>query len=190
MTPPEHTRRRRTRTLAWIAVPSVILVLGLVGVLATRPEASTRTTPSPLVGRVAPEARGETIDGTAADLADQRGRWVLVNFFATWCVPCREEHPSLVAFSERHASIGDAVVFGVVYADDVGAVREFRRAEGGDWPMLVDPDGRVALDFGVSGVPESFLIDPNGIVVARVLGGIDLDRLEALLDDAKEKASQ
>jgi cytochrome c biogenesis protein CcmG/thiol:disulfide interchange protein DsbE len=181
-------RRRNARRVGWIAAPIAVGLLGLVGVLAMSPQASTRVAPSPLVGRVAPDARGETIDGTSADLADLRGRWVIVNFFATWCVPCREEHPALVAFSQRHSQIGDAEVFGIVYADDTGAVRDFRDEEGGDWPMLVDADGRVALDFGVSGVPESFLIDPNGVVVTKIVGGVDLDPLEALVADQMGKA--
>jgi cytochrome c biogenesis protein CcmG/thiol:disulfide interchange protein DsbE len=176
---------RRRRQLGWVAAPVALVMIGLIGVLATRRDASTRVAPSPLIGTRAPATAGATIDGAPTNLGDLRGRWVIVNFFATWCVPCREEHPSLVAFAERHRVIGDANVFGIVYADDVGAVRKFRATEGGDWPMLVDPDGRLGLDYGVSGVPESFLIDPGGIVVAKIVGGVRLDPLERLLADAK-----
>ncbi len=176
---------RRRRRLGWVAVPIALLVTGLVGVLATRPDASTRVTPSRLVGRPAPEAAGITIDGATEDLQSLRGRWVVVNFFATWCVPCRQEHPSLVAFAERHRAAGDAAVLGIVYADDVGAVRQFRVDSGGDWPMIVDPTGRIALDYGVSGVPESFLIDPSGTIVSKIVGGVRLGPLDQLLADAK-----
>ena len=180
---------RRRRRVGWIAAPIALVVLGLIGVLATRPDAATSVAPSRLVGRVAPKANGVTIDGSAADLQGLRGSWVVVNFFATWCVPCRQEHPSLVAFDEQHRAVGDAAVFGVVYADDFDAVRQFRSDEGGDWPMLSDPDGRIALDYGVSGVPESFLIDPAGVIVAKIVGGVRLAPLNQVLVDAKAKPS-
>ena len=176
--------------MGWIAAPVAFVVLGLIGVLATRPDAATSVAPSRLVGRVAPSASGVTIDGSPADLQGLRGSWVVVNFFATWCVPCRQEHPSLVAFDEQHRAAGDAAVFGVVYADDFDAVRQFRSDEGGAWPMLSDPDGRIALDYGVSGVPESFLIDPAGVIVAKIVGGVRLAPLNQLLMDAKAKPSQ
>ena len=73
-------------------------------------------------------------------------------------------------------------MLGVVFSDSSQAVKEFRTDEGGTWPMLTDPGGRIALHFGVSGVPESFLIDPDGVVRSRILGGVraaDLDRLLA-----------
>ena len=175
---------RRRRVATWFAAGLAAVLVGFVFVLARSEPATTRAADSPLLGQPAPYIEATTIDGDRFALTDQLGKWVLVNFFATWCVPCREEHPSLIAFSQRHAQSGDAAVFGVVYADDTGAVRDFRDAEGGDWPMLVDSDGRIALEFGVSGVPESFLIDPDGVVVHKIVGGVDLDPLEALLAGA------
>ena len=104
-----------------------------------------------------------------------------MNFFATWCVPCRKEHPELVAFHQRHATAGDAAVIGVVYDDSVDAVRAFRAERGGSWPMVADPGGRIALELGVAGVPESFLISPDGIVVSKIVGGVRAAELESLL---------
>ena len=180
---------RRRRRVGWIALPVAFVVLGLIGVLATRPDAATSVAPSRLVGKIAPNASGLTIDGSPADLQSLRGSWVVVNFFATWCVPCRQEHPSLVAFDEQHRAGGDAAVFGVVYADDFDAVRQFRSDEGGEWPMLTDPDGRIALDYGMSGVPESFLINPAGVIVAKIVRGVRVAPLNQLLMDAKAKPS-
>src|SRR5207248_2573825 len=138
------------RRAVWVAAAVAIPVVAFLAVLATRPAATGRAVRSPLLGHPAPEAAGRTIDGAQVRLSQLRGRWVLVNFFATWCVPCRREHPDLVKFANLHRERGDAAVIGVVYDDPPDEVRKFRAAEGGDWPMLVDPDGKVALDFGVA----------------------------------------
>jgi len=176
---------RRTRKVLWIALAVALPMALLVGVLATRQPAATRAVRSPLVGKVAPAIDGTTVDGGHASLDDMRGKWVVVNFFATWCVPCRQEHGDLVNFSEAHKASGDAAILAVVYSDDAQAVREFRNKEGGTWPMVDDPKGRIALDYGVSGVPESFLVSPDGVVVAKLLGGVRTTDLDQLLDRAK-----
>lgn len=169
----------------WVALTVAIVAAGFLAMLATRPSAQSVAAASPLLGQPAPEVTARTIDGTTARLATYRGRWVLVNFFATWCVPCRQEHPDLIAFDERHRAIGDAVVVGVVYDDTPSAVTRFRKELGGDWPMLIDERGRIALEFGVRGIPESFLISPSGVVTSRIVGGVDDDDLEGLLRRAK-----
>ena len=132
---------------------------------------------------------GRTIDGKQVSLADYRGRWVLVNFFATWCVPYRTEHPELIAFHHRHRLLGDAEVVGVIYSDPTEEVLAFRRREGGEWPMLEDPKGRIAVDMGVSGVPESFLVSPDGVVVSRLVGGVRAAALDELLARAKASST-
>ena len=175
----------RSRRALWIALAVGAVVALLVGVLATRPPATTVAVQSPLVGKPAPPLDARTIDGERFRLSDLRGRWVVVNWFATWCVPCRIEHPDLRSFSEDHGRAGDASVVGVVYDDSTQAVKEFRTAEGGGWPLLEDPDGRLALAYGVAGVPESFLVDPDGVIVAKVLGGVQRQSLEQLIARAK-----
>ena len=176
--PPVARPLRRTRTGLWIAVAVAVPVALLITVLATREPAQNRVGDSPLLGKAAPAVEASTIDDEAFRLSDTHGRWVLVNFFATWCVPCRLEHTDLIQISQRR----DTAVVGVVYSDSVQAVKEFRDDEGGDWKMVADPRGRIALDFGVAGVPESYLLDPEGRIVAKILGGIraaDFDRLLA-----------
>ena len=178
----------RKHPIRSIAVLGVVLALGFVAVLATRPSAATRLAESPLLGKAAPFPATRTIDGERFDLSEMRGQWVVVNFFATWCTPCRVEHPDLLRFSRRHAQIGDASVVSVVYDDDVDSIREFLRKEGGDWPFVMDPEGKIALDFGVRGVPESYLVAPSGVIAARIVGGVRADQLERLLTEGQRAA--
>jgi cytochrome c biogenesis protein CcmG, thiol:disulfide interchange protein DsbE len=183
--PPVVAGLRKSRKVLWIAVAVAVPVCLLVIALANGQPAANREVQSPLLGKAAPAIEGTTVDGASASLADLKGRWVVVNFFATWCVPCRLEHPQLIRFAESHQAIGDAAVLGVVYSDNAQAVREFRDKEGGSWPMLADPKGRVALDYGVAGIPESFLISPDGVVAAKIVGGVQAVRLDETLNQAK-----
>lgn len=162
--------RRRGRLAAAVVA---VTMAALVAVMATRPSALNQVTQSPLLHKPAPPIVGQTIAGTRFDLGTLRGDWVVVNFFASWCVPCRQEHPELVDFARRHAGPGDASVVSVVFQDDTAAVRSFFAEKGGDWPVVLDPDGVVALDYGVTGVPESFLVAPDGVVAAKLIGGVD-----------------
>ena len=96
-----------------------MLVVGaaLVALLATRPQQTATEVDTPLVGQVAPTISGVTLSGGSFDLSALRGRWVVVNFFASWCPPCQQEQPELVAFAYAHRSPGDAALVGVVFDD-------------------------------------------------------------------------
>jgi cytochrome c biogenesis protein CcmG/thiol:disulfide interchange protein DsbE len=104
---------------------------------------------------------------------------VVVNFFATWCPPCIEEHPELVAFEAAHATTDGATVVSVVFNDDNNDVRKFFADRGGAWPVL--DDARAAVDFGVLKVPESFVVDPDGVVIGKFNGGVTRTRIERLM---------
>lgn len=169
------------RRIALVSAIVLALLLGaFVVVLATAEPSTTRLAESPLLGRTAPPLAGEDYD-----LVDDAGRWVLVNFFATWCTPCVAEHDDLLEFSNRHAVAGDASVVSVVFSDEPEDVAAFFDENGGDWPVVDDEDGRIATDWGVTGVPESYLVAPDGQVRAKIVGGISVDKLEELLAEAK-----
>ena len=170
------------------AVAGGVVLALLVAGFATRDSSRDRMT-THLVGGVAPAVVGTAVDGSTWDLDDQRGRWVLVNFFSTTSVPCIEEHPELVAFAEAHASAGDVRLVSVAFDDRPAAVAAFFAQNGGGWPVLVTDTGRIAVDWGVVAVPESYLVTPSGHVAAKVVGGVDRNSLEDLLDQVLAEAS-
>ncbi len=176
---------RHRRIAPWIAGAVGVVLLAVVVVAATAKPAQQRVADSPLLGHAAPAAAGEVISGPQQTLATLRGKYVIVNFFATWCVPCRREHPELIKFAARHATVDDAAVLQVVYGDRASTVRSFLEDHGGEWTVLDDPTGKISLDWGVGGLPESYLVDPNGFVLYKITGGADAQGLEDLLRQAK-----
>jgi cytochrome c biogenesis protein CcmG/thiol:disulfide interchange protein DsbE len=184
----EAPPRRRTGLIVSAVV--AVLAIGFVAVLATREPATDRRRDSPLIGKVVPRLAGETLAGGNFDIDDQRGRWVVVNFFATWCVPCRIEHPELDAFNQAHARTGDAVLVSVLFDDDPASAREFFDRNGGDWPVVLDGDGLIASAFGTPKVPESYLVTPNGRVAAKFTGGVTRDGLDRAIDQIEQAAAQ
>jgi cytochrome c biogenesis protein CcmG/thiol:disulfide interchange protein DsbE len=174
---------RKRKVARYIVIPIALVAALLVGILATSKPATDRLADSPLLDQLAPPIEGTTTDGEAFDIDLLRGQWVLVNFFATWCVPCKQEQPELVSFSNRHGQIGDATVISVAFDDTADNVQQFFDEHGGDWPVIAANEGRIALDYGVSGVPESFLVDPGGHVRAKVTGGVTSAGLDRLLVD-------
>lgn len=176
--------KRPRPTLVAASVVGVVVAL-LVVLLATREPAGERTASADLIGEPAPAVSGETVLGEPFDLGAS-DRWVVVNFFATWCVPCIQEHPELKAFEENHAEAGDARVISVVYDDKPAEVEAFFERNGGSWTVIDSDEGRTALDWGVAKVPESYLVSPTGIIVERFVGGVT----EAGLDQVIEAYSE
>jgi cytochrome c biogenesis protein CcmG/thiol:disulfide interchange protein DsbE len=163
-----------------------VLVALIVAVLATRAPATERASQSPLIGRLAPATAGTTIDGEEVSIDDFRGRWVMVNFFASWCTPCIEEHPELNAFDAAHRAEGDAVLISVTFDDKAEDALDFFAERGGDWPVIDDPENSIGVAYGVAQVPETFVIAPDGTIVHRFTGAVtraELDELIALYEE-------
>ena len=159
------------------------IVVALIAVLATR-ETAGSSQQSPILGQVAPEISGvDVLSKRQINLSDAQGRWTVVNFFATWCTPCVAEHDDLVRFYESNVTGGDDALLAVVFDDAESDVENFFEKRGGGWPVVDNP--KVAVDYGVTGVPETYIVAPNGKVVASVRLGIKYEALVAKLDELK-----
>ena len=187
--PAPATAGRRGHGARWTAVVVLVAVAALVALLATRPPATATEVDTPLLGHPAPALAGTTLGGGSFDLASLRGRWVVVNFFASWCPPCRQEEPELVSFAYAHRGPGDAALVGVAYDDAAGSARQFLSSTGAAWPALGDASGTLAVDFGVRSPPETFLVSPSGIVTAHLDGPVTAAQLDYWLRRAGGPAS-
>lgn len=158
-----------------------LVLLGFVLILATSDGGDgTGRVDSPLLNRAVPNLVGTTLDGSTYDVDDDRGRWVVVNFFASWCIPCEAEHPEFIEFAARHAD-GSAQVVSVLMGDTENNARRFFDERGGDWPVIHDADSAPA-EFVVLQVPETFLVAPSGLVVGKWEGEVTADDLDAAID--------
>ena len=156
------------RALRWLLVPIIVVPFALL--LLSGFGLDPREIVSPLVGRTAPTWTFTTLDGDTLSSDDLVGRPYVVNFWASWCIPaCVDEHPVLAAAHERYGD--ELAVIGVLY-QDVAADAEAFLARHGDagYPHLMDQTGELAIDYGVTGPPESFFVDADGIVRAKQFG--------------------
>lgn len=137
--------------------------------------------PTPLVGQPAPDWRLETLEGDTLALADLGGKVVVLNFWASWCVPCRAEHGVLMR-TARTWPEDDVQVIGVVYDDSRPHAQRFLRELGNEWRHVMDPGSRTAIDYGVHGVPETFFVGRDGRVGAKHIGPVTWDVVRLHVD--------
>lgn len=161
-------RTGRRRMAPFISLAVTIVLAALFFVLASGDAEKPDVSSSFLLGRPAPAVISTTLDDQRFDLSRRKGSWVVLNFFQSTCLPCKAEHPELVAFAAEQAGIIDgAELYTVIKDDPDDAVAEWFDEHGGDWPIVKDDDGAIATAFGVAQVPETWIIDPAGVVVVR-----------------------
>ncbi|MDA8281716.1 MAG: TlpA disulfide reductase family protein [Actinomycetota bacterium] len=177
--------RRRRRHVGWAALATLALVGGVVVVLALAPPATQVEAQSPLVGQPAPPIPGPTITGQSVSLSGLAGQFVVVDFFSSWCVACRQEAPQLARFVAEHDSPGGARLVGVIFEDTVSTIRAFLGSELGRYPVVADPGGRIALDYGVDNPPEKYLVAPNGVMFEKIIGPVTAAGLDRQIAKAK-----
>lgn len=178
---------RRRHTARWVA-GAVLLALVVVAVVAaTRPSYEAASVASPLVGKEAPTFTGTDLDGHHVSLAAYRGRYVYINFFASWCPPCQQEEQDLVAFNFQQQQRGadGAALVSVVFNDSDAAATTFVNQWGAEWPAVADHDGSVANAYGVGSPPATFLVNPHGVVVGVWDGPVTVNQLDQMLHEAQ-----
>jgi cytochrome c biogenesis protein CcmG/thiol:disulfide interchange protein DsbE len=154
-----------------------LLVFGLLVVVfavALKRAPEKQFVPSALIGKAAPEFVLPNLLETGAMVESKtfRGKWVLLNVWGTWCAECRAEHQTLLDIQRE----GKVMVVGLNYKDDDAQARQWLQQLGNPYSTVaVDREGRAAIDYGVYGAPESFLINPQGIVVHKVVGVVAAD---------------
>ena len=163
------------RNLRWLLVPLIVLPLGWL--LFTGFGRDPRQVASPLIGRPAPEWSLTTLDGENFGTDDLVGRPYVVNFWASWCVPaCVDEHPVLAAAHETHGE--QVAIVGVLYQDDPADAEGFLARYGdAGYVHVNDESGRLAIDFGVTGPPETFFVDADGIIRDKQFGPLTAELL-------------
>jgi cytochrome c biogenesis protein CcmG, thiol:disulfide interchange protein DsbE len=158
-----------------LAVLAVLAVIALLGFGLFKPE------PSLGLGEPAPATPIAELGGDGeTSIADFAGEWVLVNFWASWCGPCEEEAPDIEAYSDSRRDAGLRVL-GIDTRDSIEAGLEFVRKHELSWEFGRDGDGAVAREWGTTGVPETFLVDPEGELALACKGAVDREQLEALV---------
>lgn len=185
----------RSRILPLLVSAAVLALLGILTYAVASPRASSelgvggRVNTAGKLIRFTPRAASAfsltTFAGQPLSLADYRGKTVVLNFWASWCPPCREEAPVLRQFAARHAN-GDIVLLGIDVWDTEADARAFLAEFGVTYPNALDVDGRVSIEYGVAGVPETYVIGPDGRLLGKYTGPVkSVEHLEAIVRELR-----
>jgi cytochrome c biogenesis protein CcmG, thiol:disulfide interchange protein DsbE len=169
----------------WLKLGAQALAMAVVGLLGTLLVWNlTHQTPPPKVGAPAPAFSLQRLSGTGhLSLTSLRGRTVVLNFFASWCSPCKREAPALERFWRENRN-EDLVVIGVDSNDSRGDALRFVHAHGVTYPIVSDPDGRIAANrYGIANFPTTYVVNPRGRVVGgEILGPVSDHSYATTLD--------
>ncbi|UCD40778.1 MAG: TlpA family protein disulfide reductase [Chloroflexota bacterium] len=159
----------------WIIFSLLLLSLGAVWIWLSSVEAGTTTqgaVPAPQSGFLAPDFELETFDRETYRLSDLRGRPVLINFWASWCPPCRSEMPAIQNVYDEYRTQGfEVLAVNSTHQDNLGDAITFAQVRDLTFPILLDRDGAVGTLYDIRSLPTSFFIDQEGIIQDVVIGG-------------------
>ncbi|MGI8518011.1 MAG: TlpA family protein disulfide reductase [Acidimicrobiia bacterium] len=182
---PARPRARSGLPVRLVGLAAVAGSLVLAVILGSRFGRDPSFIASPLIGQPAPDLTLARLNGDGElALRQLQGNIVVVNFWASWCVPCRAENTDLVATAQAFINVGVRFV-GVVYQDDPDSAIAFLDElgwGGSNYEYVVDPGSRAAIAFGVFGVPETFFINPEGLIVGKIIGQTNAILLGSSLD--------
>ena len=171
-----------------VRIAVVVAILALVVTLALAFRRDPHDIRTGTVGKPAPAFTLERLDGSGTlALADLSGKVVVMNFFASWCLPCTQENPALVRVYERYRG-SDVVLLGVNLQESRENGLAYVKRMGIGWPTLADDDGRVVLSYGVFLPPETYFIGPDGVIAGRHIGPIDEDTLVTAIETLRARA--
>jgi cytochrome c biogenesis protein CcmG/thiol:disulfide interchange protein DsbE len=161
----------------WLLGTAVVAIPLLLGIGLTKDPSYI---PSMIVGRTLPTFSLEPLAGSGQVASEKLlGKPLVINFWASWCVSCREEHPLLVQLGDRADLFGEFEIVGINYRDSPTAAAQFLDRHGRfPYPSGQDKRGRLGIDFGVYGMPETFFVDAEGVVQARQVGPLTPQAIE------------
>jgi cytochrome c biogenesis protein CcmG/thiol:disulfide interchange protein DsbE len=175
--------------IRWVATGVAVVVVAVVIVLAASLGKSTSGA-NVLVGKAAPAFTLKSLHGGTQirSATELPGKVTVVNFWNDWCIPCQQEQPALAALNQRHAGDPKFAFLGVVHDErSMGAIEQYVKDNKIGYPLATDAGSRMALDYGVTGQPETFVIDGNGVVRNWISGPIDAQKLNTLVNELESE---
>lgn len=166
----------------WLFAVVAIGVLALLGLLfwGIRRGPSTTVGTAAAINRPAPNFTVTTLDGNQLTMSDLRGKTVVLNNWASWCIPCQKESAELNRAYTQYQGRNVAFI-GIAFNDDTGPMRDFVSKYGVPYPVALDTEGKISIDLGITGVPETYIVTPDGQMTQKWVGPITAKQLTTLL---------